>query len=63
MPPMNYVRKARSALKMTQEQLAAALELSQPTISRLENDTDALTERDRLAIRGLLAEKRVKVPE
>jgi transcriptional regulator with XRE-family HTH domain len=60
---MNYVAKARDALKMTQSQLAEALGLSQPTISRLENEGEELSQRDRLAIRGLLAEKRVKVPE
>jgi transcriptional regulator with XRE-family HTH domain len=60
---MNYVEKARRALKMTQVEFGVALGLSQPTISRLENETEELAERDRLAIRGLLAEKKVKVPE
>lgn len=60
---MNYVAKARDALKMTQTQLGEALGLSQPTISRLESDSEELSTRDRLAIRGLLAERKVKVPE
>lgn len=59
---MTYVKKARDALGMTQVEMAQALGLSQPVISRMEASTD-LAPRDRLAIRGLLAERRIKVPE
>lgn len=59
---MNYVRTARKALKMTQAELAAALGRSQPSVSRYESEPDSLDESMRLAVRGLLAERRVKMP-
>jgi len=58
---MNYAARARAALKMTQAEMANALGLTQSSVSKLEK-ANVLSKKDALAIRGLLAERKVRPP-
>lgn len=49
----NPMKAARLALGLTQVQMAEALEVSQPTVSAMENDADKIDRRTMLALQAL----------
>ena len=56
------VKDFRQRLGWSQQRLAEALHVSQPTVSGIENGTVALTNRNKLALEQIAREQNVPLP-